>query len=133
MPRAASGLAVIDDRAGSRVAWLSITAAGDRLDVTPIRMQTLRAGPGVPNRTATQADLEAIVALPDGTFLMSEEGHVTTKDGVWPPAILQVTRDGVVTGVIRYPAGVSDQPPTARPAFATTRDSRASRARRAAA
>ena len=65
-------------------------------------MQLLSAGPGVEDRIATQADLEAIVALPDGTFLMSEEGHLT-KDGVWPPAILQVTRDGVVTGVVPYP------------------------------
>lgn len=103
-PDAASGewLAVIDDRAGTRVAWLSITATDGRLDVTPIRMQALTAGPGVEARIATQADLEAVVSLPDGTFLMSEEGHVT-KDGVWPPAILQVTRDGVVTGVVGYP------------------------------
>jgi len=101
---AASGqwLGVIDDRAGTRVAWLSITAAGGTLDVTPLRMQALTAGPGVADRIATQADLEAIVALPDGTFLMSEEGHLT-RDGVWPPAILQVTRDGVVTGVVGYP------------------------------
>ena len=95
-------LAVVDDRVGSRVAWLSISVTGGRLDVTPRRMQTLKAGPGVDERTVTQADLEAIVALPDGTFLVSEEGHVT-KEGVWPPAILQVTRDGLVTGVIHYP------------------------------
>ena len=95
-------LAVIDDRLDARVAWLSITVASGRLAVAPVRMQFLKAGPGVEERIATQADLEAIVALPDGTFLMSEEGHVT-KDGVWPPAILQVTRDGVVTGVVPYP------------------------------
>lgn len=95
-------LAVVDDRAGSRVAWLTITAAGGRLAVTPRRMQALAAGPGVEPRLATQADLEAIVALPDGTFLMSEEGHTSTG-GVWQPALLQVTRDGVVTGVINYP------------------------------
>lgn len=95
-------LAVIDDRAGSRVAWLSLAAAAGRLEVVPTRLQYLRAGPGVADRLATQADLEAIVALPDGTFLMSEEGHLT-KDGVWPPALLQVTRDGVVTGVVGYP------------------------------
>lgn len=95
-------VAVIDDRAGTRVAWLSIAATGGRLEVTPIQMQALTAGPGVDARVATQADLEAIVALPDGTFLMGEEGHIT-RDGVWPPAILQVTRDGVVTGVIGYP------------------------------
>lgn len=95
-------LGVIDDRLASRVAWLSITFAGGRLDVTPTRMQYLRAGAGVPERIATQSDLEAVTALPDGTFLMGEEGHVT-PDGVWQPAILQVTPDGVVTGVVDYP------------------------------
>lgn len=101
---AASGqwLAVIDDRAGTRVAWLSIAAGDGPLEVTPLRMQALTAGPGVNARLATQADLEAIVALPDGTFLMSEEGHVT-RDGAWPPAILQVTREGVVTGLVPFP------------------------------
>lgn len=103
---AASGqwLSVIDDREGSRVAWLSVTLTGGRLEVSPTRMQALTAGPGVAGRIATQADLESVAALPDGTFLMGEEGHVT-KDGVWQPAILQVTRDGVVTGVIGYPKG----------------------------
>ena len=95
-------VSVIDDREGARLAWLTITVAGGRLEVAPVRMQFLGAGPGVEARIATQADLEAIVALPDGTFLVSEEGHVT-KDGVWPPAILQVSRDGVVTGVVDYP------------------------------
>lgn len=102
---AASGqwVGVIDDRAGSRVAWMTITATDGRLGMTPQRMQVLRAGPGVAERTATEADLEAIVALPDGTFLMSEEGHIT-KDGAWAPALLHVTRDGLVTGVTNFPA-----------------------------
>jgi hypothetical protein len=42
------------------------------------------------------------VVLPDGTFLMAEEGH-RTDGGVWQPALLQVTRDGVVTGVLPFP------------------------------
>ncbi len=95
-------LAVVDDRAGSRLAWLSVSSPAGRLEVSPTRLTYLRAGPGVADRIATEADLEAIVALPDGTFLMSEEGHIT-KDGIWPPALLQVTRDGVVTGVIDFP------------------------------
>ncbi len=101
-PASGQWLGVIDDRNRTRVAWLDISVAGDGLTVSPTRLQELRAGPGVAERIATQADLEAIVALPDGTFLMAEEGH-TTKDGVWQPAILQVTRDGIVTGVIEYP------------------------------
>lgn len=94
---------VIDDRAGSRVAWMAITVTNGRLEMAPQRMPALGAGPGVAARVATEADLEAIVALPDGTFLMSEEGHLT-KDGVWQPALLHVTREGVVTDVINFPA-----------------------------
>ena len=95
-------IAVIDDRAGSRVAWLSISFAGGVLDVSPTGMQELRPGPGVDRRVATQADLEAVVGLPDGSFLMSEEGHLT-EQGMWPPALLQVTRDGLVTSVVAFP------------------------------
>jgi hypothetical protein len=97
-------VAVIDDRARTRVAWLSVTHGPKGLDVTPVRMQALRAGPRVPERIATQSDLEAIVALPSGGFLMGEEGHRVSETGeVWQPAILQVNSDAVVTGVIQYP------------------------------
>src|SRR5687768_8823417 len=85
----------IDDREGTRVAWLTIAFADGRLEVTPNRMMALTPGPGAARRVARESDLEAIAALPDGTFLMGEEGHV--RDGeVWQPAILHVTRDGVV-------------------------------------
>lgn len=94
---------VIDDRDGTRVAWISIQFAQGQLDVTPTRLMALTAGPGVPVSTATQADLEAIAALPGGTFVMGEEGHRTKAGGVWQPVILHVTRDGVVTDLIQYP------------------------------
>ena len=101
---AASGqwIAVIDDREDSRIAWLSIDVSGTALVVEPTRMLRLRAGPGVPERVATQADLEGITVMPDGTFVVSEEGHL--RDGeVWQPALLQVSNDGVVTRVIEFP------------------------------
>jgi hypothetical protein len=66
-------------------------------------MVPLRAGPGVPERIATQADLEAIVALPGGGFLMIEEGHRVPDAGVWQPALLHVTPDAIVTRVIEFP------------------------------
>jgi hypothetical protein len=95
-------LAVIDDREDSRLAWVSIGFDGKRLNVAPIRMQPLRPGPGVADRLVTQADLEAITALPDGTFIVAEEGHV--RDGeIWQPALMRLTRDGVVTSVINFP------------------------------
>jgi hypothetical protein len=95
-------VAVIDDR-DSRVVWLTIEFAEGNLKVAPNRLMSLRAGPNVPDRVATRADLEAIVALPDGTFLMGEEGH--TADGeIWQPRILHVTREGVVANAYDYPA-----------------------------
>jgi hypothetical protein len=95
-------LGVIDDRGGSSVAWLDISAPNGLVNVTPLRVQELRPGAGVPARTATEADLEAIVALPDGSFLLGEEGHLTLE-GTWQPVILHATRDGLVTAVIAYP------------------------------
>lgn len=108
VPDAGSGqwVGVIDDREGSRVAWLTIELTADGVTVSPTRMTPLSPGPGVPARVAHESDLEAIAALPDGTFLMSEEGHV--RDGeVWQPAILHVSRDGVVTGTTAYPEAFS--------------------------
>jgi hypothetical protein len=101
-------VAVVDDRE-TRVAWLTIGYANNTLTVTPTRLMPLRAGAGVSARTVTQADLEAIVALPDGTFLMTEEGHVTGAD-VWQPVILHATRDGLVTDTISYPSTFDIQP-----------------------
>ena len=95
---------VIDERDHSRIAWLTVTYGPKGLDVSPTRIQELRAGPGVDDRIATKADLEAIVALPDGQFVMSEEGHIdSTTHEVWQPVLLQSTHDGVVTRVIQYP------------------------------
>lgn len=95
-------LAVIDDREDTRVAWISIAFKDKRLIVSPVRMQPLRAGPGIPERVAAQSDLEAITALHDGTFMMSEEGHV--RDGeVWQPALLRVTPEAVVTAIVEFP------------------------------
>ena len=93
---------VIDDREHSRVAWLTIDYTGGALHVAPTRMMPLRPGPGVPERVVTMADLESVVALPDGTFLLNEEGHIT-KGEVWPPVILHATREGRVTDIIPFP------------------------------
>lgn len=93
---------VIDDHDATRLAWLSIDFASGRMTVSPTKMTVLTAGPGVDAAVATKADLEAIAALPDGTFLVSEEGHLTS-DGVWQPALLHLTRAGVVSDVIPFP------------------------------
>ena len=95
-------IGVIDDRDESRVAWLTVTIGAKGLEVTPVRMQVLRAGPRIDSRRVTEADLESIVALRDGTFVAAEEGHV--RDGVvFQPALLHMSNDAVVTNVIEFP------------------------------
>jgi hypothetical protein len=104
---------VIDDRAGTRVAWLSIQYTGGRLQVSPTRLMPLSAGPGVDVDRVTKADLEAITALPDGTFMMSEEGHREVDGGaLHQPAMLHVTREGVVTDLVDYPKAFQIQDDT---------------------
>lgn len=95
---------VIDDRERSRLAWLRVTLTDRGLDVAPARMRELRAGPGIDARIVTKADLEAIVALPNGNFVASEEGHVVEETNeVWQPALLQIAQDGLVSRVINFP------------------------------
>lgn len=105
-PDAGSGqwIGVIDDRDPSRIAWLTVTVGPKGLEVVPTKVQTLKAGPGVPERIAANSDLEAVVSLANGTFVMAEEGHrVRGVDGEWQPSLLQVNRDAVVTNVISFP------------------------------
>jgi hypothetical protein len=102
--RSQQWVAAIDDREDSRLAWLTVSYDDRGVGVTPLRLMLLRPGAGVSDRVARQADLEAIVALADGTFLVAEEGHL--RDGeVWQPALLRVDREGVVTSVIDFPKG----------------------------
>ncbi|HUQ89531.1 MAG TPA: esterase-like activity of phytase family protein, partial [Vicinamibacterales bacterium] len=77
---------VIDDREHSRVAWLNVNFGSTGLEIVPVRMQELTAAAGVESRRVTDADLESIVALPNGNFVIGEEGHV--RDGMmWQPAL----------------------------------------------
>jgi hypothetical protein len=96
-------IGVIDDRERTRVVWLGVSYSDTGFSIAPVKVQELRAAPGVDERIVTQADLEAIVARPDGSFVLAEEGHVVEETGgVWQPALLQM-RDGVVSNVINFP------------------------------
>ena len=106
-------VAVIDDRLPARVAWLDIKYVDGRLSVVPLGVEPVTAGPGVDPRIAVQADLEAVVALPDGTFVASEEGHVSRGEadqppvGYWPVALLTLSPQMSVTAVHPWPAAFS--------------------------
>ena len=109
-------LAVIDDRLPARVTWLDIGFIDGRLTVTPLGVVPVTAGPGVEPRIAVQADLEAVVTLPDGTFVGSEEGHVSKGEadqppvGTWPAALLTLSPQMAVTAVHPWPAAFSGGP-----------------------
>lgn len=109
-PRSGRYLAVIDDRQPSRVAWLDITARDGRLTVVPGEVTPIRPAPGVDDRAVLTADLEGIAALPDGTWLAIEEGHVLAARrgdpdaAVWPPVLLALDADLRVTRVHGLPA-----------------------------
>jgi hypothetical protein len=100
--RSQQWIAAIDDRSNSRVAWLTVAGSEKGMEVTVTRMLPLRPGVGMSDRVTTEADLEAIVALRDGTFLLAEEGH-RIEGNVWQPALLRMNRDGVVTAAIDFP------------------------------
>lgn len=106
-------VAVIDDRLPARVAWLDIRFVDGRLSVVPLGVEPVTAGPGIDPRIAVQADLEAVVALPDGTFVFSEEGHQSRGQagqppaGSWPVALLTLSPQLAVTAVHPWPAAFS--------------------------
>ena len=111
-PRSGHYLAVIDDGALSRIAALDITWNG-HLEVTPRSVTPTQPGAGVDARLVQHADLEAIVALGDGRFVATEEGHrfqpppgvsaaVSGRGratGDWPTSLLTLTEDGMVSQV----------------------------------
>lgn len=98
-------LAVIDDRQAARVAWLDIRYDQGRLSMTPIEVVPLVPAPGIDARVVSGADLEAIAALPDGTFVVAEEGHQLPgvlnppPEGRWAPALLSMRRDATVVAI----------------------------------
>jgi hypothetical protein len=103
-------LAVIDDRQPSRVVWLDISVREGRLSVIRGEVSPIHPAPGLDPRLVRGADLEAVVALPDGTWVASEEGHESDGGrgqpaaGVWPPALLTFGPDLTVTRLQPWPA-----------------------------
>jgi len=113
-PQSGRYVAVVDDGALSRLAWLEISFDG-RLRVAPVGVIPTRPGPGVDARLVEHADLEAVVAVGDGRFVATEEGHrfqappgvsVSGRGrvtGEWPTSLLTFGADGVVSQVWPWP------------------------------
>ncbi len=107
-PQTGRYLGIVDDHQLARAAWLAIEFAGERLSVTVEGLMPLVPGPGVDRRRSTAADLESVVALPDGTFVASEEGHEggaisDRPEEVWPAALVHFDREGVVHRILDFP------------------------------
>ncbi|MEZ5285622.1 MAG: esterase-like activity of phytase family protein [Vicinamibacterales bacterium] len=102
-------LAAIDDRQPARLVWLDVRYDG-ALHVVPGDIVTLTPGPGTDARRVTAADLEGLAALPDGTFVASEEGHRSTgapgqpPAGDWPIALISIDRALTATRIDEWPA-----------------------------
>jgi len=109
-PRTGRYLAAIDDRQPARVAWLDVSFADATLSVTLLDVVPIVPGPGTDPRRVTAADLEGVVALPDGTFVAGEEGHRSTgapgqpPAGEWPATLLSLSRGMVVTAMHAWPS-----------------------------
>lgn len=99
-------LAASDDVQQPRLAWLDVEVTSGAPAVSVRGVLTLSASTDAAARAAlARLDMEGLVVLPDGSFVVSNEGH-TDRDGVRrQPALLSVSRGGVVTAVSHPPAG----------------------------
>ena len=104
-------VAAMDDTARPRLAWLDITAGVDGPRVTPRRFTFLRIVPGgAPAEVIGALDMESLVALPDGGFATSNEGHIDRRGVAHQPVVLRLTRDGGVTHLVRPRAAFTIDP-----------------------
>jgi hypothetical protein len=104
-PASRRWLAATDDIQRPRLAWLDISVTTGH-PVTSVRdFLVLTAAPDPAAQAGLdRLDMESLVVLPDGSFAVTNEGH-TDRDGVErQPALLSVSRAGVVTAVARPPA-----------------------------
>jgi hypothetical protein len=94
-----------DDVQQPRLAWLDVAVASGNPEVALRDFLTLSAAPEPAARVALdRLDMESIVVLPDGSFAVTNEGH-TDRDGVArQPALLSISRNGLVSAVAHPPA-----------------------------
>lgn len=116
-------IGAIDERAQSRLVWFDVSAGPAGLTVAPGSLLPLSAAvaPGIRDDAdaasaargdgargpgdVTRADLEALVVLDDGSWLVADEGYRDLRERR-QPALLHVQRNGEVTGAVRFPPHV---------------------------
>jgi hypothetical protein len=108
-PRSGRYVGAIDDREPSRIAWVDIAAKNGHLSVVPGEVLPTHPTNEADARAVISADLEALVALPDGQWVASEEGHVLSSERgyvdaeAWPPVLLLLNDKFEVTEVWPWP------------------------------
>lgn len=93
-------VAASDEIQRPRLLWFDL-ALGRDIRVTPVAVTPLTLAADVPPDTLTALDMEGLAIFPDGSFAVSHEGHIDRGGVARQPRVLRVTRDGVVTTVIR--------------------------------
>ncbi len=83
-----------------RLVWFDATL-GPALAMLPAGVTKIALSPDVPEDTLTALDMEGLVVFPDGSFAVSHEGHTDREGVARQPRVLIVTREGVVTEVVR--------------------------------
>lgn len=93
-------VAASDEIRVPRLVWFHVTL-GPALGIAPAGVTKMSLAPAVPGDTLTALDMEGLVVFPDGSFAVSHEGHIDTQRVARQPRVLVVTREGVVTEVVR--------------------------------
>lgn len=83
-----------------RLVWFDVDLR-PALGLAPAGVTKIVLAPGVPADTLTALDMEGLAVFPDGSFAVSHEGHIDTQRVARQPRVLVVTREGVVTEVVR--------------------------------
>lgn len=93
-------VAASDEIQKPRLLWFDLALGRDiKVSTTAVTPLTLAAD--VPADTLTALDMEGLAIFPDGAFAVSHEGHIDRGGVARQPRVLRVTREGVVTTVIR--------------------------------
>lgn len=95
-------LGASDDPSRPRLVWLDVSTASGRLAVAPVSFLMLTASDDPEAREAlSRLDMESLVVLPDGSFAVTNEGHIDPGGVPHQPVVLHVSRQGVIVGVAK--------------------------------
>ncbi|MGE0360692.1 MAG: esterase-like activity of phytase family protein [Vicinamibacterales bacterium] len=99
--RSGQWVAALDEIIRPRLAWLDVIPGGGGPTVVPRAFTFLRLVPGgAPPESIQALDMESLVALPDGDFMTTNEGHTDRRGVPHQPVLLRIRRDGALMAAI---------------------------------